>query len=69
MYFGFKPCSNWNTFNTKEEATEYFLKEIFVLNLVLIGIPSIPSLGFETRWSGSNGFKPYYNWNTFDTPS
>ena len=37
----FKPYYNWNTFNTKEEATEYFLKEIFVLNLIISGMPSI----------------------------
>ena len=38
-----------------------------VLNLVISGMPSIPSLGFETQWSWSNGFKPYYNWNAFNT--
>ena len=38
-----------------------------VLNLVISGMPSIPSLGFETQWSWSNGFKPYYNWTAFNT--
>ena len=38
----------------------------FVLNLIITGIPSI-------LWNNNNeliyllGFKPYYNWNTFNT--
>ena len=38
-----------------------------VLNLVISGMPSIPSLGFETQWSWSNGFKPYYKRTAFNT--
>ena len=37
-----------------------------VLNLIITGIPSIPWLEcYKSRfWIG---FKPYYNWNTFNT--
>ena len=38
-----------------------------VLNLIITGIPSI----LEVSWFGevisSKSFKPYYNWNTFNT--
>ena len=38
-----------------------------VLNLIITGIPSIHNLS-AIRWMGAFGsFKPYYNWNTFNT--
>ena len=42
----------------------YYLK---VLNLIITGIPSILG-GEETMKKPINwSFKPYYNWNTFNT--
>ena len=39
-----------------------------VLNLIITGIPSIRKLKEEIMRSlGVVGFKPYYNWNTFNT--
>ena len=38
----------------------------FVLNLIITGIPSIQQdnrIAVDSYWS----FKPYYNWNTFNT--
>ena len=65
----FKPYYNWNTFNTYKFSSQ-FLNEIFVLNLIITGIPSIrkgiQGKSFEDRFLG---FKPYYNWNTFNTRS
>ena len=40
--------------------------EILVLNLIITGIPSIPQ-ELVTLQLLMNGFKPYYNWNTFNT--
>ena len=37
-----------------------------VLNLIITGIPSIPQVG-EAGDTNPLGFKPYYNWNTFNT--
>ena len=42
------------------------IKLMEVLNLIITGIPSIPEInkvyGFKIP-----SFKPYYNWNTFNT--
>ena len=38
----------------------------FVVNLIITGIPSIQQdnrIAVDSYWS----FKPYYNWNTFNT--
>ena len=37
-----------------------------VLNLIITGMPSIPK---EVKLNGDfyGGFKPYYNWNAFNT--
>ena len=37
-----------------------------VLNLIITGIPSIPSDKYLSNNSPLS-FKPYYNWNTFNT--
>ena len=37
-----------------------------VLNLIITGIPSIPKLRTNMILI-EEGFKPYYNWNTFNT--
>ena len=37
-----------------------------VLNLIITGIPSILKKG-EVRFMILTSFKPYYNWNTFNT--
>ena len=37
-----------------------------VLNLIITGIPSIPK-DIELFLEGVISFKPYYNWNTFNT--
>ena len=36
-----------------------------VLNLIITGIPSI--LKVKEFYINSGSFKPYYNWNTFNT--
>ena len=38
----------------------------YVLNLIITGIPSIQT-GTILRQQASLGFKPYYNWNAFNT--
>ena len=42
------------------------LKRILVLNLIITGMPSIP---YIQQWlkENENSFKPYYNWNAFNT--
>ena len=45
------------------------LKQIlnmFVLNLIINGIPSIPGIASEVI-KEFDSFKPYYKWNTFNT--
>ena len=37
-----------------------------VLNLIITGIPSIPA-AVVVSTPCSDSFKPYYNWNTFNT--
>ena len=39
---------------------------LLVLNLIITGIPSIQKYGFHHS-DYELGFKPYYNWNTFNT--
>ena len=43
-------------------------KVVGVLNLIITGIPSIPQLNDGNIRKGLR-FKPYYNWNTFNTVS
>ena len=38
-----------------------------VLNLIITGIPSILMLAIVNLPVNKDGFKPYYNWNTFNT--
>ena len=38
-----------------------------VLNLIITGIPSIHYLRLLLRFQSLYRFKPYYNWNTFNT--
>ena len=38
-----------------------------VLNLIITGIPSIPKGPSDYDWYCYLSFKPYYNWNTFNT--
>ena len=38
----------------------------YVLNLIITGIPSI-LYGLNGGGHKNAGFKPYYNWNTFNT--
>ena len=38
-----------------------------VLNLIITGIPSIQSIGRAYANAEYWSFKPYYNWNTFNT--
>ena len=41
---------------------------IIVLNLIITGIPSIPFIEFlKANKNKKISFKPYYNWNTFNT--
>ena len=63
----FKPYYNWNTFNTLIRKPETWNQKR-VLNLIIIGIPSILVLKDYLILELSS-FKPYYNWNTFNTPS
>ena len=37
-----------------------------VLNLIITGIPSIQNNG-QSNSNTTESFKPYYNWNTFNT--
>ena len=39
---------------------------VIVLNLIITGIPSIQIIGGNTM-AQKESFKPYYNWNTFNT--
>ena len=66
MSKGFKPYYNWNTFNTTVKVL--ILKNFVssVLNLIITGIPSIPTIIINDG-SYKMSFKPYYNWNTFNT--
>ena len=40
---------------------------IAVLNLIITGIPSILTMGAHDYFGNGRSFKPYYNWNTFNT--
>ena len=62
----FKPCSNWNTFNTLSDKKIDLLIKIKVLNLVINGIPSIQK-GQMLATMKMVSFKPCYKWNTFNT--
>ena len=61
----FKPYYKWNTFNT--DSKQILLPiSIWVLNLIINGIPSIlKNVIIMKIVFGS--FKPYYKWNTFNT--
>ena len=41
-------------------------RSIIVLNLIITGIPSI-HISDSTVGANTSRFKPYYNWNTFNT--
>ena len=46
----------------------FVLGFLVVLNLIITGIPSILLLLHSCEWMwAAFGFKPYYNWNTFNT--
>ena len=45
----------------------WFQNVNIVLNLIITGIPSIP-LHLDSLDVMNGRFKPYYNWNTFNTP-
>ena len=63
----FKPCSNWNTFNTLSDKKIDLLIKIKVLNLVINGIPSIQNLYIHCGQMIILGFKPCYKWTAFNT--
>ena len=43
-------------------------KSVIVLNLIITGMPSILKKGMlEVKMLDSSSFKPYYNWNAFNT--
>ena len=42
------------------------IMKILVLNLIITGIPSIQFID-NISVEGAKRFKPYYNWNTFNT--
>ena len=63
--WGFKPYYNWNTFNTFMSSL-YSAQTFAVLNLIITGIPSIPT-DKQGKLELYQSFKPYYNWNTFNT--
>ena len=43
------------------------IKTYLVLNLIITGMPSIPNSDIDLRFLYVESFKPYYNWNTFNT--
>ena len=43
--------------------------QLYVLNLIINGIPSIPKENLDQLAGMLPGFKPYYKWNTFNTPA
>ena len=43
------------------------VKNTLVLNLIITGIPSILPASAPAPLTSGDGFKPYYNWNTFNT--
>ena len=45
---------------------KYFSRDVEVLNLIITGMPSILKKGVMNM-SMLKSFKPYYNWNTFNT--
>ena len=63
----FKPYYNWNTFNTLKNVCIYNGGTMEVLNLIITGIPSIQMKKDVLMLAAVAGFKPYYNWNTFNT--
>ena len=62
----FKPCYKWNTFNTLVIQTVNCLW-LYVLNLVISGIPSIQRIIYYSNSRSNKSFKPCYKWNTFNT--
>ena len=65
----FKPCYKWIAFNTSK-IVKYATYATSVLNLVITGIPSIQKIRkFNLDKNNILSFKPYYNWNTFNTKS
>ena len=41
--------------------------EFIVLNLIITGMPSIQRGVESFKQATTQGFKPYYKWNTFNT--
>ena len=65
--FSFKPCYKWTTFNTQMQKLSS-KNLIYVLNLVINGLPSIHNLFLSYHhFQISIGFKPCYKWTTFNT--
>ena len=63
---GFKPCYKWITFNTSQKELLEKKKLQEVLNLVINGLPSIPTQQQHTTCLRIC-FKPCYKWITFNT--
>ena len=49
-----------------KEIKVYTLSTV-VLNLIITGMPSIPGKNPLNKHSKPLSFKPYYNWNAFNT--
>ena len=62
----FKPCYKWITFNTIIGELFLIFLAIFVLNLVINGLPSILLNEFDYDMA-KFCFKPCYKWITFNT--
>ena len=63
----FKPYYKWITFNTFCAVTAVRVIPLFVLNLIINGLPSIHLLASILFTYPLLGFKPYYKWITFNT--
>ena len=51
----------------KLENRDITVRAYKVLNLIITGIPSIQMKKDVLMLAAVAGFKPYYNWNTFNT--
>ena len=50
-----------------KDSYKKLLSRSIVLNLIITGIPSIHEYGISKLFHQHFHFKPYYNWNTFNT--
>ena len=62
---GFKPYYKWITFNTLLTLNRRCIMK--VLNLIINGLPSIPTNSLLSIRNQLLRFKPYYKWITFNT--